>query len=195
MRILRIILIIGAVLLLVFLIANLVFRPTKKATNTAATTTTNVADEFAKAGGTDAVVSFQTDGVINGNDQHRQITISVSKNSRTLTVYQGYQGSVLSTQSFANNEDAFQSFLNAIYNAGFTKVKSNSTQTNIAGACPLGNRFIYSSQNIAGAPEPLWAATCSAKIGTFGGNGGTINSLFRLQIPNYNSLVNGVNLN
>ena len=196
MRILRIVLIVCAAILLLFLLVNLIFRPAKKSsTSSNSTPTVSLSETFASAGGTDAVVTFQTDGVINGNDQHRQIQISVSKTSRTLTVFQGYQGSVLSTQSFSNNDSAFQGFLNAIYGAGFTNTKSNSTQTNIAGACPLGNRFIYSSKNISGAPASLWAATCGNKIGTFGGNVTTVNTLFRSQIPNYNSLVSGVNLN
>lgn len=196
MRILRFILVIGAILLLLFLVVNLVFRPAKKTTTSSTSNTAaSLSETFAKAGGSDAIVTFTIDGVINGNDQHRQILISVTKNSRTLTVFQGYQRSVLSTQSFANNDNAFQSFLNALYTAGFTAKKTNSTQTNIAGQCPLGNRFIYDSENIEGAPHDLWAATCTTKIGTFGGNVNTVNRLFQLQIPDYNTLVNGVNLN
>lgn len=194
MRILRFVLIICAAILLLFLLVNLIFRPAKK-TATTTTPTTSLSDTFASAGGTDAVVSFQTNGVINGNDIHREIKITISKNARTLTVYQGYQGSVLSTQSFANNDNAFQSFLNAIYGAGFTTKKTNSTQTNLAVACPLGNRYVYASQNISGAPDSLWASTCGGKTGTYGGNIGTVNTLFRSQIPNYNNLVSQVNLN
>src|SRR5665213_3485471 len=66
---------------------------------------------------TDASVRLTIDGVINGDDAHRAIQITVDKNQRTLNVIQGYQGTVIQTQTFANNEPAFNVFLHALTQA------------------------------------------------------------------------------
>lgn len=192
MRLLRIILVVLVVLLLISLVFAVVFGGKKSSNNKSTTTDTTT---LSSAANTDATVSFLTDGAINSNEAHRQINITVSKTARTLTIYQGYQQQVLSTQSFSNNQQAYESFLNALDVAGFTKERTNATVTDIAGQCPLGLRYIYSSTAIPNVPNNLWAATCGAKLGNFGGTTGTINTLFQAQIPNYSSLVSNVKLN
>lgn len=197
MRILRFLLVVFVVILILAILVSLIFggsNDTKTDTASDAPTSTP-AQQFANAATTDATVSFVTDGIINGNELHRQIQIVISKNARTLTIIQGYQGQVLSTQSFTNNSDAFSDFLSAIYASGFTNERTNVSQPNIEGQCPLGHRYIYSSTDIANVPSSLWTSTCTLKSGTFGGNVSTTNSLFQKQIPNYSSLVNSVNLN
>jgi uncharacterized protein YpmB len=197
MRILRILLVVFVFILVIALIINFIFggSNTSETSDSADAPTSSPAQQFADAATTDATVSFVTDGVINGNEQHRQIQIVVSKNARTLTIIQGYQGQVLSTQSFSNNTDAFSEFLSAIYAAGFTSERTNVEQTDMDGQCSLGYRYIYSSTGISNVPPSLWTTTCSVKTGTFGGKVSTVNSLFQKQIPNYSSLVNGVSLN
>jgi len=193
MRVVRVLLVVLAIILLLALVAALVFGGNKKSNTTQVQATPQT--DIATVSDSNATVTFLTQGAINGNDQHRQIQITVSKSSRILTIIQGYQGKVLSTQSFANNQPAFEGFLAAIQNAGFVKERANPTTTNIAGQCPLGVRYIYSSTNIANVPNNLWTSSCDIrKGGTFAGNVSTVNSLFQMQIPNYNSLVSGVQL-
>ena len=191
MRLLRILLVIGVVLLLISFVFVLIFGGKKDTTKTPPTTNTT---SLTSAANTDATVTFLTDGIITSNDAHRQIGITISKTARTLTVYQGYQGAVLSTQSLVNNEQAYASFLNAIDVAGFTNQRAKITEANIAGQCPLGLRYIYSSTAIQNVPSSLWTSTCGRVNGTFGGNISTINNLFQLQIPNYTATVSTVRL-
>jgi hypothetical protein len=46
-------------------------------------------DQYATS---DATVSMLTDGVVNGEDAHRAIRITVSRDDRTLDIIQGYNG-------------------------------------------------------------------------------------------------------
>lgn len=193
MRVFRVLLVIIAIVGLFLLIIWLAFGNHKNNSSQTSTQDTTM-PSIGSIASSNATVSFLTDGIINGNDTHRQIDITVSKNSRTLTVYQGYQGTVVLSKAFANNQSAFEQFLSAINTAGFF-TKRDTTISSPDGQCPLGYRYIYSSTNIANAPTSLWKATCSAKSGTFGGNSGTVNQLFQNQITDYNQLISGVQLN
>src|SRR5436189_4043672 len=72
-------------------------------------------------------VIMQTNGQVNGDDAHRAIRITVSKNERRLDIIQGYQNTIISSQSFVNNTNAYDVFIHAINVAGFTKVRTGVT--------------------------------------------------------------------
>lgn len=141
----------------------------------------------------DATVSYMVDGVIKGNDQYRAINIIVSKNARTIQILSGYQGSILKSQTTPNNPEAFGQFLAAIQTAGFLTERVRPTEANMAGQCPLGNRYIFTATNVADAPTNLWTSSCNLKTsGTWAGNYSTVSKLFNLQISNYTQFVSGV---
>src|SRR5665213_76569 len=52
-------------------------------------------------------VSMTIDGVVNGDDIHRAIRITISKESRNIDIIQGYSGNVINTSSQANTADAY----------------------------------------------------------------------------------------
>lgn len=147
-----------------------------------------------------ATVSFKTEGVINGNEQHRSIRMTVSKDSRTIEILGGYQGSVIKSQVYGNSKEAYKPFLASLELAGFTKEKKNPTIFNPEGQCPLGNKYFLSSTGIPNVPSSLWSSTCSAggygggTMGTFDGTLSTIRTLFQDQIPDYRTITSGVNL-
>jgi hypothetical protein len=141
----------------------------------------------------DVSVSATIDSAIKGDDVHRAIKITIDNQNRTLTVYQGYQGTVLKSQSLDNNPTAFKQFLTALQTSGFLLSKKTNI-VSVDGQCPLGLRYIYASSGIEDIPNNLWATSCSAKVGTFAGNASLINRLFQNQITNYNDLVFGVKL-
>src|SRR5258708_7185593 len=62
---------------------------------------------------TDVDVRLTIDGEINGNEDHRQIVITVGRDRRTLQVNKGYQGAILKSESLGNNTDAYNAFLHA----------------------------------------------------------------------------------
>ena len=142
---------------------------------------------------TAAKVSYTVEGIVNGNEAHRAIRITIDKNSRMLEVIAGYQGTVIQTQSFANNSDAFKVFLAALQKQGFLVQRVKPTVTDILGQCAFGQKYIYNTFGITDAPNYLWSASCP-KIGTFNGSQPGVQLLFRNQIPGYSALVSGVNL-
>lgn len=144
---------------------------------------------------TDASVRFTYDGLINGDDAHRAIRVSVNRSQRTLEVLQGYSGNVIQSNVQANTTDAYKVFLSALANVGFNRTRKTSN-TNVVGACPLGNRFLYDLIGTGDSQTDLsiWSSTCNG-VGTFGGIKASVQRLFQLQITDYDKLTPTVNLN
>ncbi|HXY17851.1 MAG TPA: hypothetical protein VEH48_00295 [Candidatus Nitrosopolaris sp.] len=144
---------------------------------------------------TDATTSMTIDGTINGDELHRAIRITIGNDSRELQIIQGYSGHVLSTQSFYDTQDAYGVFLRAINNTGFlTKLKNSTAPSDERGQCPQGNRYIFELDQNGTTLSRLWASDCGAAVGTLGGNSSLLQSIFELQIPGYQNLVQNVNL-
>jgi len=144
---------------------------------------------------TDATVSFTTDGIVNGDELHRSIRITISSNQRTLDVLQGYNPSVIQSKSFVNNQEAYDVFLRAIANSGFlVKTKNSKAPTDERGLCPLGFRYILDLNQDGDDLSRLWASSCGSKVGNSAAAIPTVSQLFEDQIPNYENLVGQVNL-
>jgi len=153
-----------------------------------------IASSFTGSANT-STVDFLNEGVTNSDTNHRSIKISVSASSVVLNVYQGYNYKTLSTQSFPSNEASYQEFLHALYNLGFISERMHPAVRSVAGQCPFGQKFTYSSNGISHVPSSLWTTTCpGAGVGTFTGKTQSVNNLFRNQVPGYETLVNAVNL-
>ncbi len=144
---------------------------------------------------TDASVSFTTDGLINGDDLHRQIRITIDANSRTLDIIQGYSGRVIGTKNFYNTQDAYRVFLKAINNEAFlAKNDKSKLPANPEGQCPLGFRYIFSLDQEGGNLFNSWTSSCGPAIGNSKTALDAITSLFQNQIPNYDTLTGNVDL-
>lgn len=73
---------------------------------------------------TDAVATLTIQNPIVGNIAARSVKVSVSKSLVQLTVIQGYEGSILDSATFANNQAAYDTFLQALQRQNFTDRKS-----------------------------------------------------------------------
>lgn len=143
----------------------------------------------------DATVSLTIDGHINGDDAHRQIRITVGRDQRLLEIIQGYQGNVISSQTFTNNQAAYDNFLRAINLRGFSVKRSKAPANNdYRGQCPEENRYIFKLDKENQDLINLWTSDCSDTLGTFGGNVSSVIDLFRQQITGYNDLTSEVQL-
>jgi len=143
----------------------------------------------------DATVSFTTDGIVNGDELHRSIRITISSNQRTLDVLQGYNPSVIQSKSFINNQEAYDVFLRALANSGFlVKIKNSKEPADERGLCPLGFRYILDLNQDGDDLSRLWASSCGSKVGNSAAAIPTVSQLFQNQIPNYDNLVGQVNL-
>ncbi len=180
---------IGALIFIAGLVFTFVsiFKPGDSPTTV--TSAVVLADHAAEANS----VSYTMDGVINSAEQHRAVKITVSNSTRTIEIFSGYQGSVISSKSYANSPSSYKEFLAALQGVGFIKQTPKITDTYL-GKCPFGYRYVFNTSSISGAPEMLWTTSCGKVKGTFGGVLDSVTQLFKKQIPDYDALLKGVSL-
>ncbi len=141
--------------------------------------------------GTNAVVKMTIDGPEVSNQNHQSVQIVVNQYQSEINIISGYQGSVVSSKSYTNNQAAYAVFLRALDLAGYSKGNTNPSATDYRGFCPFGDRYIYELSDHGSDIEYFWSTSCGGQ-GTFGGNVATVNALFADQIPDYNTLTNNV---
>lgn len=135
---------------------------------------------------TSTAMRLTIDGPINANQNHREVRVTVSRDQNLIEVIQGYQGSVITQQSYANNEPAYEDFLKALQTLGYTRGDNTPALADERGMCPTGERFIYEIDSGATSPQRYWGSSCGN--GTFKGSGQAVRNLFRAQIPDYNAI-------
>lgn len=140
-----------------------------------------------------ATVSLTTRGEVTADETRRAIRITVNQQERAIEILEGYEETVVSRQTFANNSDAYKIFLSAIKNAGFTRERETEI-TDERGVCPFGKRYVYRLQDGSEQVHRTWSTSCGRADGSFGGNSSTIRRLFEQQIPEYRTIVRGVRL-
>lgn len=138
----------------------------------------------------DSTVTFTSQGLINSEEEHRSMQISVSRGTRTIKLIKGFQNTVIQSASFTNNPDAYNTFIHALSNVGFGATRK-STITDETGVCPTGQRFIYQLSDNNDEVFRLWSASCTP--GTTTANASTVDLLFQRQIPDYATVTAGWN--
>jgi hypothetical protein len=142
---------------------------------------------------TDTTVQLLIIGPVVANKNHREVQINVGENQTEVNVFKGYQHTLIKTKSYDNNVSAYAVFLRALSFGNFTKGIDNSDIADYRGHCPAGDIYVY--QIINGNSHRIqqyWKSTCGN--GTFEGNSGAINNLFKKQVPDYGKVTSGVNL-
>jgi hypothetical protein len=133
---------------------------------------------------TDAEVKLTVDGPVNYDKTHQRVEISVTRSAVTYSQINDYTGTISSAQSFPNSEPAFDDFLHALYHSGFTLGDMSKALQDEKGLCPQGDRYVYELKQDGKQLERFWATSCG-KPKSFLGNSGTVNELFKAQVPNY----------
>ena len=189
--------VLGAIII-VIIVASIIFGAQSSNNSKPANQTQQQTDQSPKTLTDYAVpgtsVSFTQDGLINGNIPHRSINITVSSDRSILTIYEGYDGKVLNSYTFANNQDSYTQFLAALNNVGYATQSKNTDTGSPDGQCPLGYRYTFENTNMPNIPESLWTTSCPKVKSTFGGSLSKTQTLFTRQIPNYSTLTSSVNL-
>jgi hypothetical protein len=139
-----------------------------------------------------ATAEFIVDGPVVSDQDHREFKIDVTENTVTFTLYQGYEQNVLTTQTYSNNSSSFAVFLHALQLNGFTLGNNTKSLSDERGHCATSDRSIYSFSDGTNQLFRYWSSECGT--GTFKGQANVIGSLFKLQVPNYNALIQGVNI-
>jgi hypothetical protein len=140
---------------------------------------------------TTAEAQLTIDGPVNAQQEHQQIKVSVSRDTVTFEQLQGYDGSVVNLQTFANTENAYDVFLHALTVANFTKGNPSSALRDERGYCALGDRYIFEFTQNSNDLERYWATSCGSPKSYLGSLNLTID-LFQKQVPNYSLLTQNV---
>lgn len=141
---------------------------------------------------TSARLVYEVRGEITGQNEHEAVRITVSPTQRKYEVLKGYEKTVTKTEIFKNNEQAYKTFLMALDKAGYGNTQQADFEDK-TGACPLGNVFTYQFYVNSEPKVDSWSANCSDD-GNFAGEERLTKTLFEKQIPEYRTLVRGVNL-
>lgn len=136
-------------------------------------------------------VSYTVYGRVVGEEDRRAIRITVDDFERKLEVLQGYDESVISSTTTSNKTSAFEAFLLALENAGFT-MRDTSIKTDDRSLCSLGNRYVFETEFDDSTKIRTWATSCSSKNTSFKGSRTTVETLFKAQIPKYSELTNNI---
>lgn len=183
MRAARQLLIFLVVVIGIVLLLSMVFGDRRQANTTKnAVTSLAVTDYINK----DSRVVAITDGPINGEDAHRAIRISVDRSTRTMDVIQGYQGKVIASKSYVNNQKAYDEFLHALELASFGKTRKTTFKSE-DGICATGRRFVFELFESGKSVSRTWTANCQK--GNTIAQPDRITKLFRKQITDYEELV------
>ena len=134
------------------------------------------------------------DGPINANQDHYQLQMTVGQNQSSLILYNGYQGQVAKSYTYANNSASYGEFLRALDLAGFTQGNTSKTADNDPrGFCPEGERYTFEIVNGSQDIQRFWATSCGGQ-GTFNGNVVTVKNLFMAQMPDFENIISNTDL-
>jgi len=174
-------------ILIIFIGFKIFGGPREKPTPTPAGPVVKSLPEYAD---TYAEVIMTMDGRVVGDDKHRAIKITVDQFQRRIDIIGGYQGNILETHTFTNNQAAYDVFLRSLRTEGFTtRLKATRYPNDERGQCPLGTRTIFELNDSGESLSRLWASTCGSKVGTFGGSTSALQTLFQGQITDYSTLI------
>lgn len=174
-------------ILVIFLVVALIFGRGSNS-NTQNKTVTQLVDYADK----NSSVSLTTIGRLVGDDQRREIRVTVTPNERRLEILNGYDESVSSLQTYPNTREAYSNLLSALGHYGFTK-KRSTVIADPRGLCPTGNRYVYDLSEDGNHISNLWNTSCNDGS-NFAGRGATIREIFKAQVPDYDKQTQSVHL-
>jgi hypothetical protein len=151
-------------------------------------------DAFVLADHTNSSMSvvLTVDGRVNADQDHQGYRILIDRNEAKLETYKGYQNQITDSKTYANNTEAYGTFLRALDLAGFSKGDDESKQTDERGVCANGTRYIYEIKDGPKGDKRYWATSCGG--GTFKGKDQTVQQLFERQIPDFSPMTSRLDL-
>jgi len=137
---------------------------------------------------------YTIEGGVVGKEDRKSIRITVDRNERVLEILTGYDGVVEKTERFGNSTSAYEAFLAAIDQAGFTGKRKHPFILDERGACPLGRHFVLELSQGENDISRQWATSCGNRVGTSSAKISTVRKLFEAQIPNYSKLISNITI-
>jgi hypothetical protein len=141
---------------------------------------------------TNTVMRLTIDGPENYQQNHQSVQITVGKDNVTYEQLVGYNGQVVTEQTFPNTVAAYDVFLRGLYYADYYNGDTTKSLSNENGVCALGTRYVYEINNGSSDVERFWSTNCGTK--TYNGNISQTISLFQAQVPNFSNITANLDL-
>lgn len=132
---------------------------------------------------TDRGVSMVVRGPIVASENARTYEIDVTPTSRSVTLFSGYDGTVMSKQVYDNSTSAYEQFVYALDKDGMTNARTIS-DTDTRGVCATGRLYTFSLLRDTTTESSLWTTSCGRDDkGTLNAAASPLKYLFDAQIP------------
>jgi hypothetical protein len=141
---------------------------------------------------TGSSAQYSIEGPVVADQSYEQISIDVDAQQVTLNIYKSYDHDLIKTQTYQNSQEAYNTFLKALQNVGFTKVNTNPALKDHHGVCPLSQSSVYSFDNGSKQVIHAWSTPCGSK--SFNGNASSVRTLFQRQVPDYSTQISDAKL-
>lgn len=140
---------------------------------------------------TDAQMVMTIDGPVNADSLHEQVRVTVDGTDVTYEHIKGYQGDVVGTKIFANNDSAYDTFLHALFHAGYDRGNNDLVLKDDRGWCATGERYIFEIVQNGKTLQRYWNTSCN-NTKTYLGNTDLTLTLFKAQVPGYDDLTSNI---
>jgi hypothetical protein len=140
---------------------------------------------------TSTYVQFTQVGPVSAEQTHREVRITVSNQEASIEVFNGYQDTLVSSKTYANNSAAYADFLRALDLAGYTKGDTSKALADERGFCEAGSRYVMAIKDGGRDTQRFWSTSCGGTA-SFKGKTTIVRNLFQRQIPDYGQVTRGV---
>lgn len=140
-------------------------------------------------------VQLTVRGPITASESHRSYRITISPDSRTMTIYEGYLGKVLDTKTLSNNTRAYEEFVYALDKRRMMDGRElTEEQNDLRGIC--ASKMLYEFETLANSETVvhLWTTDCDGSKGSALANVNEILDMFIRQIPEGRKMAGSVGL-
>ncbi len=138
--------------------------------------------------GGDHSVQMTVRGPIVANENFNSYRITISPTGRSFISYVGYQNNLVDETNLDNNTAAYTQFVYALDKANLAK--GTDDQSDVRGICAVGRLYQFDILQNGKSVKTLWTSTCGGSPGNLRANVEQLSSLFNVQIPNANKLIN-----
>lgn len=129
-------------------------------------------------------------GPIVADENFRSYRVTITPNSRSMTVYSGYLSDAIDGVELDNNLPAYTEFVNALDKANVGRATAFEGEAdNINGICATGTVTELDILRDNESIYHVWTSTCSGSKGSLGAHEPQVRSLFLNQIPNHTTLI------
>lgn len=133
-----------------------------------------------------SIAEIYVRGPVTATENHYEVSIAVSSSSVVMNIYQGYDGQIIASKTYANTYNSYNNFMNALNGVGFT-LGGNAYSSPI-GQCATGQTYQYQLYKNSIKIQDFWSSNCDSK-GTYKGDASGTFNLFRSQVPDFDDLI------